>query len=115
MFIDACPRAWLLAPRVLEAGVADEPRDSAIAKVLSLHLRTSNVVESPFAAIRLRTDAAKRYKKVANATVAIWKLLMVAEKGFRRLQGYELMAKVAEGVEFKDGIEVVKVSRSYAA
>ena len=40
---------------------------------------------------------------------------MVAEKGFRRLQGYELLPKVAEGVEFKDGIEVVKVSRSYAA
>jgi len=80
-----------------------------------LHLRTSNVVESPFAAVRLRTDAAKRYKKVANATAAIWKLMMVAEKGFRRLQGYELMAKVDEGVEFKDGIEVVKVSRSYAA
>ena len=32
------------------------------------HLRTSNVVESPFAALRLRTDAAKRFKKVANAT-----------------------------------------------
>jgi hypothetical protein len=31
---------------------------------------------------------------VTNATAAIWKLLMVAEKGFRRLQGYELMAKV---------------------
>ena len=29
------------------------------------HLRTTNVVESPFAALRLRTDAAKRFKKVA--------------------------------------------------
>jgi putative transposase len=26
------------------------------------HLRTTNVVESPFTAVRLRTDAAKRYK-----------------------------------------------------
>ena len=26
------------------------------------HLRTTNPVESPFAALRLRTDAAKRYK-----------------------------------------------------
>ncbi len=32
------------------------------------HLRTTNVVESPFAALRLRTDAAKRYRKVENAT-----------------------------------------------
>ena len=37
------------------------------------HLRTSNVVESPFAAVRLRTDAAKRFKKVANATALIWR------------------------------------------
>ena len=44
------------------------------------HLRTTNVVESPFASVRLRTDAAKRYKKVANATALIWRVLMVAEK-----------------------------------
>jgi transposase-like protein len=49
------------------------------------HLRTTNVVESPFASLRLRTDAAKRYKKVENATVVIWKMLMLAERRFRRL------------------------------
>ena len=31
------------------------------------HLRTTNPVESPFAALRLRTDAAKRYKRVDRA------------------------------------------------
>ena len=45
------------------------------------HLRTTNVIESPFAALRLRTDAAKRFKKVANATAVIWKMLLVAEPG----------------------------------
>lgn len=35
------------------------------------HLRASNVLESPFAAMRPRTDAAKRYKQVANATAPI--------------------------------------------
>jgi transposase-like protein len=49
------------------------------------HLRTTNVVESPFAALRLRTDAAKRYKKAGNATAVIWKMLMLAEQRFRRL------------------------------
>ena len=29
------------------------------------HLRTTNVVESPFASVHLRANAAKRYKKVA--------------------------------------------------
>ena len=37
------------------------------------HLRTTNPIESPFAALRLRTDAAKRYKKVENATAVIFK------------------------------------------
>ena len=46
------------------------------------HLRTTNVVESPFAAVRLRTTAAKRFKRVESATALIWKLLLVAEKRF---------------------------------
>jgi len=49
------------------------------------HLRTTNVVESPFASVRLRTGAAKRFKKVPNPTVLIWKVLMTAERRFRRL------------------------------
>jgi len=49
------------------------------------HLRTTNVMESPFAALRLRTDAAKRYKKVASATTIVWKMLLVAEQRFRKL------------------------------
>ena len=39
------------------------------------HLRTTSVVESPFAAVRLRTTAAKRFKRVESATALIWKLL----------------------------------------
>ena len=33
-----------------------------------IHLRTTNVVESAFAALRLRTDAAKRFKKVERTS-----------------------------------------------
>lgn len=51
------------------------------------HLRTTNPIESAFATLRLRTDAAKRFKKVANATAAIWKLLLIAEKSFRPVDG----------------------------
>jgi transposase-like protein len=53
------------------------------------HLRTTNVVESPFAGLRLRTDAAKRYKKVENATAVIWKILHMAEHRFHRLDAPE--------------------------
>jgi putative transposase len=70
------------------------------------HLRTTNVVESPFGALRLRTDAAKRFKKVENATAVIFKMLQVAETRFRRLNAPELLREVALGAEFKDGLRL---------
>jgi putative transposase len=79
------------------------------------HLRTSNPVESPFAAVRLRTDAAKRYKKVANAEALIWKILMIGEKKFRRLNAPELLELVYEGRKCVDGVIVKKITRRLAA
>ena len=70
------------------------------------HLRTTNGIESPFASVRLRTDAAKRYKKVANATTLIWRVLMVAEKRFRKLNAPHLMTDVYAGERFEDGAPV---------
>ena len=70
------------------------------------HLRTTNIVESPFAALRLRTAAAKRFKKVTNATAVIWKMLMLAEQRFRKLDAPEKMEQVFQGVTFKDGTEL---------
>jgi putative transposase len=67
------------------------------------HLRTTNPVESPFAVVRLRTTAAKRYKRVESATAMIWKLLMVAEQSFRKVNAPELMAKVASGATYING------------
>ena len=71
-------------------------------------MRTTNVVESPFARVRLRTTAAKRYKKVTNATAVIWKTLLVAEKSFRKLNAPELLAEVAEGAVYVNGIRIKK-------
>lgn len=62
------------------------------------------MVESSFSSVRLRTDAAKRFKKVQNATVMIWKLLQVAEKKIRTLKGYRLLPDVYTGKRFVDGV-----------
>jgi len=70
------------------------------------HLRTTNTVESPFSAVRLRTAAARRFKKVANATAMIWKTMLVGEKRFHKLNAPKLMQEVFEGLECKDGIRV---------
>jgi hypothetical protein len=69
-------------------------------------------VESPFSAVRLRTDAARRYKKVANAEALIWKILTIAEKKFRRLNAPELLEQVYYGQRFQDGIPVEEVTRT---
>ena len=67
------------------------------------HLRTTNPVESPFASVRLRTNAGKRYKRVQGATALIWRVLMVAEKRFRKLNAPELLPLVYAGQQYQDG------------
>jgi putative transposase len=79
------------------------------------HLRTSNVVESPFATVRLRTTAAKRFKKVENATALIWKMLQVAESTFRRLKGAELLPAVYAGAQYVDGVLKRRTQQQIAA
>jgi putative transposase len=70
------------------------------------HLRTSNVVESPFSRVRLRTAASRRFKSQTNATCLIWKTMMVAEMSFRKLNAPELVDKVAHGTKYNNGEQV---------
>ena len=79
------------------------------------HLRTTNVVESPFASVRLRTSAAKRFKRVDSATALIWKLLTLAEKRFRRLDAPNLLKDVFEERKFRDGKPLSAHQRKAAA
>ena len=44
---------------------------------------------SPFAAARLRTEAAKRFKKAGNATAMIWRPLRIAESRFRKSDAWK--------------------------
>jgi len=78
------------------------------------HLRTTNVIESPFAAVRLRTNAAKRYRKVANATAVIWKTLMVVEGRFRRLNAPEKATEVLLGATYVNGVRVSVTQKDVA-
>jgi transposase-like protein len=75
------------------------------------HLRTSNVVESPFSRVRLRTAASRRFKSQVNATCLIWKTMMVAEMSFRKLDAPHLVEKVARGAKYDNGKEVRCISQ----
>jgi transposase-like protein len=68
-------------------------------------LRTTNPIESTFATIRHRTKRAKGCLSRATMLHMMFKLGQCAEKNWRRLRGFAYLAKVIEGVKFKDGIE----------
>ncbi len=71
-----------------------------------IHLRTSNPIESTFATVRHRTDRAKGCLTRDGMLSMIFKLGMSAERSWRRLRGFEWLAKVIGGVTFRDGIEM---------
>ena len=67
------------------------------------HIRTSNPIESTFATVRLRT--AKTRGCVARHTILamVFKLGQSAQRKWRRLRGFNLLAEIIRGVKFKDG------------
>jgi transposase-like protein len=73
------------------------------------HIRTSNPIESTFATVRLRT--AKTRGCVARHTILamVYKLGQSAQKRWRKLRGFKLLAEVIRGIKFKDGESIVPI------
>jgi len=71
-------------------------------------LRTSNPIESTFGTIRHRTKRSKGCLTRDGMLHMMFKLGMCAEKKWRRLRGFDYLAKVIIGVKFKDGVEVIQ-------
>ena len=71
-----------------------------------LHLRSSNVIESVFATVRLRTYRTKGCGTTVATLSMVYKLLMSAQKRWKRLHGHLKVEDVMNGVKFKDGMEV---------
>jgi putative transposase len=58
------------------------------------HLRTTNVVESPFASVRLRTNAAKRFKKTKSGVYLMHQVMLRLSKRWHRLKSAHLCPTV---------------------
>lgn len=58
------------------------------------HLRTTNVIESPFATVRLRTDAARRFRSARSGTHLVFKILQASEKRWRIISHPEKLKEV---------------------
>jgi len=74
-------------------------------------IRTSNPIESTFGTIRHRTKRAKGCLSRDGMLHMMFKLGQCAEKKWRRLRGFDYLAKVATGIKFKDGVEVTGVDQ----
>ena len=68
------------------------------------HLRTSNLIESPFATVRLRQRVTKGAGSRTKGLLMAYKLLDMAQRRWRRLNGAHLLPLVRAGVPFIDGV-----------
>jgi putative transposase len=68
------------------------------------HLRTTNVIESPFATVRLRERATKGAGSRTKGLLMAFKLLDMAQLRWRRLDGTQLLPQVCAGAKFIDGV-----------
>jgi transposase-like protein len=59
-----------------------------------IHLRTTNPIESIFATVRLRTNAAKRFKKTKSGVYLMHQVITRLSKGWRKLRSAELCTQV---------------------
>ena len=77
-------------------------------------IRTTNPIESTFGTIRHRTKCSKGCLSRDGMLHMMFKLGQCAEKHWRRLRGFDYLAKVITGVRFKDGIEVTADNQAAA-
>ena len=77
-------------------------------------IRTSNPIESTFATIRHRTKRTKGCLSRDGMLHMMFKLGQCAEGKWRKLRGFDYLAKVIKGVQFKDGIEVTSDDQAAA-
>ena len=75
-------------------------------------IRTTNPIESTFATVKHRTRKSKGCHSYKTIMAMVFKLIQSAEKRWRRLKGFKLVADVIQGVNFKDGVRVDKESEA---
>jgi transposase-like protein len=79
------------------------------------HIQTTNPIESTFATVRYRTKRSKGCLSCETALVMVFKLIKIAEKSWRCLDGRNRLPKVITGVKFSDGWEVIATDAQAAA
>ena len=95
-------------PAVAECSLKDQDELLAFYDFPAQHwqsIRTTNPIESSFATIRHRTKRSKGCLSRDTMLHMMFKLGQCAQNRWRKLRGFNYLAKVITGVIFKDGIE----------
>ena len=69
-------------------------------------LRSTNVIESTFATVRLRTKRTKGCGSRLATLTMVFKLVESAAKRWHRLRGYQQLPDVLNGIVFQDGVRL---------
>lgn len=73
-------------------------------------IKSTNVIESIFASVKLRTDAARRIRRRDSATYLVFKLLTTAERRLHRLHGYRLVAQTIDMLKSTSQTRKVRIA-----
>ena len=73
-------------------------------------IKTTNVIESVFSTVKLRTDAARRIRRRDSATYLVFKLLTTAEKRWRRIRGHRVFPQTIETMKSKSRARKVRIA-----
>ncbi len=100
-------------PKAVEKLEKDWTELTAFFSLPALHwqsIRTTNVIESSFSTVRLRTNVTKGAGSAKAAEAMAFKLLQDAEKNWNRMRGFEEIPNVLNGIAYRDGIMVAEGS-----
>jgi putative transposase len=71
-----------------------------------VHIRTTNPIESVFSTVRLRHDKTKGSGSRVACLTMVFKLMEIASRKWRALNGSRCGLKRFKGVKFADGIKL---------
>lgn len=80
-----------------------------------MHIRTTNLIESTFATVRLRSKKTKNCGSRQSTLAMVFKLMQSAQKNWRKIRGFRLLTLVVNNIEFQDEIQVSQQSDRKAA
>ncbi|WP_155814710.1 hypothetical protein [Nitrosococcus oceani] len=69
------------------------------------YTRATNVIESVFATVRLRSNKVKNCTSETTLPAMMFKFAFSAKKQWLKIRGFDLLKNVIQGVNFVDGVQ----------